>query len=350
MLNGTDVMNSLFTFLAAQMRTCVQQVLNSGSLRIAALVLVGMVNSAQVQAQGILRVDSISDVNFGIWANAGNLSASQSTCVVSVSTTGSSWWGREELPYHVRVTSLEDSKKFYLYKNGNSSAKGNERIALDFIHTDLYGGGGTEELKPGKKDRNANSSSVLGCFLGIKNSNLQIDIGSGQLSGAANGYYTGNFEFEVENDFNLESVYFSVSVTVQGSSEVSISRLDNIDFGEYNGPGALQATERFCVYSANSAYSISISSANQDAAGNFYLSSNDTGQKIPMNVRFADSANGSAGNEVGRTALSGVGNSQSSTCQDSDNASITLSMAEQDLAATKSGFYSDTLVLLVQPE
>lgn len=343
-------MNSICTCLTALLRTCLQQVLNSGSLQIAALLLAGMLNSTQVQAQGILRVDSISNTNFGVWANAGDLSASQSTCVMSVSTTGSSWWGREELPYHVRVTSLDDSKKYFLYKNGDSGAKGNERIALDFIHTDLYGSGGTEELKPNKQDKTANASSVLGCFFGIKNSKLQIDIDSRELSGAANGFYTGNFEFEADNDFNVESVFFSVSVTIQGSSEVSISRLDDIDFGEYNGPGALQATERFCVYSANGAYSISISSANQDAAGKFYLNSDDTGQKIPLDVRFADSANGSTGNEVGRGSMSGIGNSQSATCQDSDNASITLSMAEQDLAATKSGFYSDTLVLLVQPE
>ena len=59
---------------------------------------------------------------------------------------------------------------------------------------------------------------------------------------------------------------------------------------------------------------------------------------------------GTATTPVGAAPLSGTGNTSSEDCGGSDNATLSFSIAEQAMSSAMSGFYSDTLVLVVEPE
>lgn len=319
-----------------------------------AVLLPLFLTMTRVEAASYVNIDGASNVNFGTWVNSGTYSSSQNLCIASANTTSwIPWRGSKTRDYRIKVSSLDNASGLFLYKNGNSAATGNQRIAVTFRHRDLIGSGGTEELSANQYDQIENTGQFFYCiFLGGDNARLEVELPSGQLNSAVSGYYSGRFQLQADNGRAIDSQSFEVTVQVEGGSDVRISGLDDIDLGRYGGAntGDISATESFCVYSSNSDYRLSVSSMNQNGNGDFYLSSSQTGDAIPMTLRFDDSASAVSGMPVGNQSLKGRGNSSAEDCGGSDNASLNFSIMEEDLRASSSGIYSDTVILLVEPE
>lgn len=140
-----------------------------------------------------------------------------------------------------------------------------------------------------------------------------------------------------------------LDVIVSVADRVQISGLNDIDFGAYAGTGGLDGNDAFCVYrNGTGAYSVSIDSPQADG-GNFRLS--DGSNFIAYSVTFNDDADIAGGSAVSSgDPLTGTGSATSLTCGGASNASLGVSIAENDLQAAASGNYTDTLTLVVSPQ
>lgn len=317
------------------------------------LILLSLSSLSSVQAQDFIEVEDIGDIDFGIWSDSGSYAIDRSMCIASANTSfWLPWRNAKRLDYNLKVISLVDTGSHYLYRDGNPSATGNERISVEFIHRDLLGSGGQETLLPDQFDQIDNEGQFRYCFFNGLNARLTIRLPEAQLARSANGEYSGNFHLVASNDDSVDSTFFSVSVTVQGGSEVRISRLDDLNLGSYGAgtTGDLVASEHFCIYSSSGDYNVTITSVNHDINGSFALADPLNADSIPITVMFNDIGTGVAFDIVDSTPMSGTGNSVSEDCGGVDNATLTISAQEQDIRNASSGNYSESLTLLVQPE
>lgn len=293
----------------------------------------------------------INDVIFGIWSNSGSWSATASNCIVSAPRKIPKP-GDVPLAYNAKVRNRLQNDGFYLYLNGDKNATGNERILVSITHRDLLSPPGSgETLVNDQYDFHSHPGQFNGCNSG-NNSELRIDISGSELATKVNGDYRGRFELGARNIDNDGKTNFDVRITIQRGTEVRISNLDPVNFGQHSGVGNLAANERLCIYSnaASGSYRLSISASHQDAAGNFYLAENLTNELIPLAVRFSDSPTGTATTPMLNNYFSGIGNPTQENCGGSNNATLSVFMQEADLQAASTGNYSETLIILVEPE
>lgn len=317
------------------------------------LILLSLSGICSVQAQDFIEVEDIGDIDFGIWSDSGSYVIDKSMCIASANTSfWFPWRNAKRQDYNLKVTSLADTGSHYLYRDGNPSATGNERIAVEFIHRDLLGSGGQETLQADQFDQIDNEGQFRYCFFNGLNAQLTVRLPEAQLGSSVNGEYSGNFRLLASNDDSVDSITFSVSVIVQGGTEVRISRLDDLNLGSYGAgtTGDLVASEHFCIYSGSGDYNITITSANQGIDGLFALVDPLSGDSIPLSVAFNDMGTGVAFDIVDSTPMSGTGNSNSEDCGGVDNTTLTITAQEQDIRNVSSGNFSESLMLLVQPE
>ena len=141
----------------------------------------------------------------------------------------------------------------------------------------------------------------------------------------------------------------NVDINLEVLDSVQISALDTIDFGTYGGvdTGARNIEEGYCVY-VNGAdnYTITPTSTN----GSFALVGG-LGDTIPYDVKIAGAATGASigTSVVYNTASASFAGNSSLTCGGADNASLDVSIAEQDIRDATTDTYADTLILLVSP-
>lgn len=297
-------------------------------------------------------VGNINNVNFGTWSNSGNLSITVDHCVLSANTKEKKPKPSDStVPYNAKIRNRQQNDGFYLYLDGQKNAIGNERILISFSHRDLLAPSIGETLTNDQYDFENHNGQFRDCPLG-NNSEISIDISGGELSSKVNGVYEGRFEFRARNNDDEDRANFDVEITVQRGPEVRISNLDTVNFGQHSGLGNLQFDERLCVYSnsASGSYRLSVGAPNQDAGGNFYLADSLSGGLIPLTVLFGDTGTGSGTLSMTNNYFSGIGDSGTEDCGGSDNATLSLSMTEADLQAAKTGNYSETLIILVEPE
>jgi hypothetical protein len=296
--------------------------------------------------------DFSSDFLFGTWSDNGSVSVSQSQCIASASTAHPNGNGGAPFPYSVKVSNLNDPGGYFLYLDGNSSNTGNSRIEVIIKHRELFDSSGFEQLQPDTYDTHAHDGQFKNCVSMGDNSELDISMLSTELSQVVTGSYSGSFRLtglggmsgalEINSDF-------SITITVNGSL-VKITSVDNITLGTYAQSGNVIANERFCVYSQTGNYALTVSSTNQDSSGNFNLLNTASSALLPYSLSFIDSGSGQGTSAVSNLALSGSGDSSSETCGGTNNATLTLAIDEQDLQASETGSYSDTINLLVEPE
>ncbi|MBD3649620.1 MAG: hypothetical protein HUJ31_19680, partial [Pseudomonadales bacterium] len=211
-------------------------------------------------------VGVLSDVVFAAWAAGdGDQVAVQLHCIASADTSKPNPAPKDQAsqyPYNFRISDLGAPAGYYLYLNGDDTATGNARVAVQFQHRDVLEGTGFELLSDGGYDIHPHLGQFKNCSNG-NNSEVTVTLNSTDLSVARGGTYTGSFRAEIRGGGTgtmTASVDFQVSITI--ASQVRISALDNVDLGGWMGVGGLTATETFCVYSNNAAagYSITISS------------------------------------------------------------------------------------------
>lgn len=321
--------------------------------RVLAVVLGLLLLLVQVSANGAsyIKVGNVPDVNFGVWENSGSWSTTVTNCIASASKKNPEP-GAVRLPYNAKVTNDEQNDGFYLYLDGDKDAVGNERILISFAHRDIaLPSAGFENLVNDQYDSHLHLGQFDKCLPGI-NSELRIDISGSELASKVNGEYEGKFVLSARNFDNDDDTNFDVMISIQRGTEVRVSRLNPVNFGQHSGVGNLARNERMCIYSnaASGSYRLSINSASKDAAGNFYLKESVTGELIPMAVRFSDSGAGTATFPMLNNYFRGIGNNDRDDCRGVDNATMSLFLNEADLQAASTGNYRETLILLVEPE
>lgn len=319
------------------------------------LVMLIMPVTAMARFADHLEVRNIPNTSFGVWIQAGSVSARARSCISSASDDSPRprGWFAWQMPYQVKVADLGGGGDFYLYLDGDTSNTGNRRIGISLSHRDLHDGGAFEILSHNAYDSHSHVGSFRNCLQNGDNSELRINITGNELNGKVSGYYTGTFSLTAIGGVwgsATDSDTFTVDITIQARPEVMISRLDNLNLGTHSGLGDIYAEERFCVYSSSGggSYNMTISSTNQDGGGNFFLDG-ALGQ-IPYDLDFIDQGSGPGTTSVGSGTLSGFGNSADPDCNGSNNATLSVFIRERDLQRSKSGTYSDRLTILVEPQ
>lgn len=297
-------------------------------------------------ASNELSIETPNDYDFGTWTT-GSLSDTTLSCAVS-------FRGNKQKNYRIKVENVDTGDGLYLYRNGVTSSTGNERIEVTIEHTDVLNGGNPYEvLFEDVYENQSHEGHEPGCPSG-DNSSLRVSISASELSGKLGGDYIGYFDLWIKesNSEVSTTTSFAIEITVGAVSQVQISRLDTVAFGQYGSSGNLSFDEHFCVHSSasNGGYRLSVSSTNQDSNGNFYMADDSSGATIPLSILF--SASGSGSGTIGMTsnAVSANGDSGSTNCSNTDNATLTMVMTEAVLQAAETGSYSETLEILVEPE
>lgn len=311
---------------------------------------------AQARFADFLEVGRVPNADFGVWTQAGSVSTRLQNCIASASDDSPNprGWFAWQMPYQAKVTNTSGDSDFYLYLDGNTANTANKRIGFSISHRDVNDGGIFEILRNDVYDSHSHVGSFRNCTRDGDNSELRINIDSNELGAKVSGYYTGTFQLSAIGGVwgtATDSQIFTVSITIQSRTEVMISALDDLRLGTHAGIGDIAGEENFCVYSSTvgGRYTMSVSSANQDGGGNFYLVNPGLGQ-IPYELRFIDQGSGPGSTRVGNGTLSGAGNTVDPWCNGQNNATLSVFIRERDMQMAKSGTYNDTLLILVEPQ
>lgn len=141
-----------------------------------------------------------------------------------------------------------------------------------------------------------------------------------------------------------------IDIDLEVTDSVEISSLDDIDFGTYGGAdvGDINAGDAFCVYvNGGDDYTITPTSQN----GSFVLVGDSFSDEIEYSVKFAGKAIGadSAAAVKYNAATATFKGSVYRDCNAVNNASLDVSIPEQEIRDATTDTYADTLILLVNP-
>lgn len=296
-----------------------------------------------------LEVLQISNFNFGTWSFSGNLRMDQTHCLASADTPRKSGWTAKDrrLPYSITVASSNEPTTFTLFKDGIRVTDVSQRLPVRIYHEDVLGGGGREELLPSVQEKHVHTGQFFSCPSG-NNSRISIELASSHLQNVKPGVYTETFSLLTVNTDKSQTIFFTVSVTVNNGGQVRISRLNSVAFGSHDGSGNISKREAFCVQSSalNGGYRLSVTAA-RGSGGEFTMVPDIGGNSIPLTLGFA-SGSVAPTTITPSQSVSGTG-SANTDCNGTDNAYLDLSLREADLQAADSGRYTQTLILLVEP-
>jgi hypothetical protein len=324
--------------LSKHFRSDITQVLVTLTVTAAALW-----RGQQASAADDFDIYPISDIDFGSWDDAGSLSTTTLDCIES-------WDNKRQKDYRLTLTNVLGGADFYLYLDGDSSESGDNRILITVSHRDIEDDPSNyEQLVEGvegdkKKGQENNCPDV--------NSELTIDIDSSELNGKTSGFYSGTFELSGvggKGYSESDSETFDITITIATSQAmVQISRVDDINVMGSSTLSGFSIDESFCVYSSETTYQLTVSSINQDSAGNFSLAGPQA-EEFPLEIFFEDIANSSGQISVTNLPVTGSGDNQSASCSGVDNAKLTINFNEATLQAASPGVYTSSITLLVTP-
>lgn len=321
--------------------------------------LVMLVSAAQAKEADHVGVGNIANQNLGNWAiGDGTQTVSLISCVSS-SNYDNPYDDPPppvnppavHMPYQFKVTQLAAPAGYYLYLDGDDANTGNARIPVQFEHRDLKSSSTLEILADNIYDAHLHDGQFRICKAG-DNSELRTTLTATELGKARAGAYRADFRAGAIGGSTGSAVGttdFFVRISVATAAQVS--GLSNINLGVWDGTGDIVADENFCVYSntAGATYELSISSPNQDGAGNFYLANPGATVTIPYQLRFKDDVSPGGGVLVTGATLAGNGNNNLADCGGLDNAKLSVNLLAADLGAAAKDTYSDTVTLVVVP-
>lgn len=297
----------------------------------------------------------ISAIDFGNWDDSGTVASSTTSCIASADTPSNSPKNTDmQCPYKLTVSSLESGGDFYLYLNGDSTNTGSERVLAQLSHKDINDGNLFETLTEGVQEVQSHNGGFKLCGQNGDNSELTAQIAASELIGKTPGSYAGTFRVDgVGGDNSLSASDFedfSISITIVNTNPtVHLTHIDDLLLGSFSGLGDITQEEQFCAYTETGAYRLTISATNQDINGSFFLGSSTT-DLLPFTLQFDDTIVSPSFVAVGNDTLVGLTGSQILDCGGADNATLRVSLSEQDLISAPSGTYVDTLTLIMEPE
>ncbi len=134
-------------------------------------------------------------------------------------------------------------------------------------------------------------------------------------------------------------------INIAKENAVKITNLDDIDLGTSgNLTTTATGSDDVCVYSSTGAYGLVMTSANSE----FVLEANGATTTIDYAVEWQANITSDVTYNTLITGL--VGNSLNVDCDGQTNATFTISVAPSDFNAADPGTYTDTLIMLVQPD
>lgn len=316
------------------------------------LLLLSLPLTCFAERDDFFEIDSPDQVSVGVVRTGGSAVVSAIFCVASADTDSRRPRNRDEVyPYSLRIDPYV-GQEFVLFSSGRWWGS-DETVPVQISHRDILDATGYERLTPGAWESHGHRGQFRDCRENGENSELRFEIDLTGQAGVAPGNYGAYFRlsgYGGSSGNQMDAAWLYIEATVEDvGARVRVSRLDDLLLGRYSGFGGLDATESFCVFSSVESYRISIS-GNGNQGDTFFVEEDQSGERIPMTVQFADNALGVGGTEVTGMPLTGSGDSRSEDCGGADNAALTVSLTEADLRAASSGNYTETLTLLVEPE
>ncbi|MEP0202835.1 MAG: hypothetical protein ABJ084_14050 [Halioglobus sp.] len=307
------------------------------------LALLAMIFSATpTWSSDDFNIWAVPNINFGTWNDAGTLSTTTVGCIES-------WDKRKTKDYRLTLSSASSNSNFYLYRNGDTSQTGNNRIQVDISSRDIKSSP-TYTLFLNDEATYKRKGQKQNCPDG-DNGELKLTILQGELTSAIAGNYSASFTLSGMGGKGYrrsDSQNFQVFLSVE-NPQVQISGLDDINLTtDPLATGGIEVDENFCVYAASTDYRLTITST-QYSAGNFSLVSSQ-GDELPINLQFADNITGASMQNVQvASSMNGTGDNASSSCGGEDNATLRISVSESGLREASTGNYGASLTLLVEP-
>ena len=156
---------------------------------------------------------------------------------------------------------------------------------------------------------------------------------------------------QADNDGLLSSDSLgSTPLSLSIPSLVKLSGIENLNFGNYIGPGNAVLADDVCVYTNLSTGQYKITARGSGSSYAFTLT-NGT-QEIPYTVRWNNST-GTSGNvdlSANTTSSTFTGaNTSSVTCSGGNSANFQVTISQNALLSVKAGSYNGILTLIVQP-
>lgn len=141
-----------------------------------------------------------------------------------------------------------------------------------------------------------------------------------------------------------------IDLDLEVTDSVEITSLGSIDLGSYGGgdTGGINSGDSFCVYvNGGDGYTITPTSSN----GEFALLGDAGGDEIEYSVKLVGAATGAdSASALSYNGATGTfTGSRLRDCGGGDNASVDISIAEQEIRDASTDTYADTLILLVNP-
>lgn len=317
---------------------------------------------ANARLRDFVNIESYTGISLGTWsAGDGNQLWSNLNCVASSNYTNAysvpspnnavSPPAVHEL-YRFRISDTAAQPGYFMYLDDDPTNRGNAMIPVSFEHRDSQVGTGFELLADGIYDSHAHTGQFKRCNPSNDNSEVQMSILETDLASARAGAYRGRFVAQaLGGSSGTMSDTRNLIMSIAVAEIVRVSELNNVALGSWSGSGDMAASETFCVYSNNDSagYTIGMSSPNKlgDA---FRLANGDTSEFVDYTLEFNDSVGGGAGTPVASTTIPGIGNNSAADCSDSgDNATISVTVPQANLAAATPDSYADTVTLLVAP-
>jgi hypothetical protein len=155
----------------------------------------------------------------------------------------------------------------------------------------------------------------------------------------------------------------SADISVGIPPLVKISNIANLTFESYTGhPDGItraQMNRDVCIYSnlntGGGSYSVTLTGGSNPAdegTQEFYIGSADTNDEIPYRAWWNPATGTGAGTDMTHNvAADGFGGfSNSVDCDEGDNANFSIAMEQADLLAVRTGTYTGTLTILIEPD
>jgi len=141
-----------------------------------------------------------------------------------------------------------------------------------------------------------------------------------------------------------------IDLDLEVTDSVQISSLNSIDLRSYGGgdTGGINSGDTFCVYvNGGDGYTITPTSSN----GEFALVGTALGDKIEYSVKLLGGVAGVTSERATtyNNSTSTFTGSRLRNCGGTDNASVDISIQEQEIRDASTDTYADTLILLVNP-
>lgn len=321
-------------------------------------VIVGLLLASSFQTTAkvadYISVGRALNQNFGTWAiGDGSISLVMTLCTASANYDDRNPRAPDaaQMPYQFKVTTLATPPGHILYLDGIDTNTGNATIQVQFEHQDTMQPVPYEVLTDDVYDIHTHLGQYRNCASG-DNSQVRMSITSAQLEAAKAGTYLTDFRLTaIGGSSGTATDFDDMSVRLTVANAVRVSALQNLNLGLWDGMNDVVAEETFCVYSntAGSTYDVTMSSPNQDGAGNFFLANVGATATIPYLLQFKDNTAAGGGTTVTTTAIGGVGNSDAVDCVGIDNAKLTVTILAADMSLAPTDLYNDTITIVVVP-